>query len=161
MNNIGEVLQAISIGLMVAYFLLNTNRVLKCIELCKECFAILRQRAGIREDELAKSLYKKVYLVISKVYHAINDNTNAIKYEENILQVYRETGEKLAEYNLSFNLAKMYFHQKKFANAKELWEKALQIGTEIGDRNIEAYCYLNLGAVYKSVGEYHKAREYT
>lgn len=36
MNNLDEVVQVISVGLVVAGFLLNTNRLLKTIELCKE-----------------------------------------------------------------------------------------------------------------------------
>ena len=160
MNDKDEVIQAISIGLIVAYFLLNTNRVLKSIEICKECLAIFKQKTGIEDDKLTKSLYKKVYLIMSNAYRAINDNTNAIKYTAKILQIYRESGEKLAEYELSFNLAKMYFCHNKYTEAKELYDRALLITTEIGDRNKEGTCYRNLGAVYGSVGEYDKAREH-
>ena len=77
MNNMDEVVQAISISLIVACFLLNTNRVLKSIEICKECLAISKQKAAIKDDKLAKSLYKRVYLLMSNAYRAINDNTNA------------------------------------------------------------------------------------
>ena len=153
MNNMDEVLQAISIGLIVAYFLLNTNRVLKSIEICKECLAISKQKAGFKDDKLTKLLCKRVYLIMSKAYRAINDNTNAIKYA-------RESGEKLEEDTLCFNLGNMYFHQSKYTEARELYEKSLAINKEIGDRNGEASCYLNLGAVYQSVGEYDKAREH-
>ena len=158
MNGMDEVIQAISIGLIVAHFLLNTNRVLKSIELCKECLAFLKQRAGIKDDKLAKSLSKTVYLIISNAYRAINDNKNAIKYATKVLKIYRESGEKLAEYELSCNLANMYFFQSKYAEAREFYERALLISTEIGDRNGEAGCYANLGTVYASVGEYDKAR---
>ena len=160
MNDKNEVIQAISIGLIVAYFLLNTNRVLKSIEICKECLAIFKQKTGIEDDKLTKSLCKIVYLIMSNAYCAINDNTNAIKYREKILQIYRESGEKLAEYELSFNLAEMNFCQNKYAEAKELYDRALLISTEIGDRNGEGTCYANLGNVYSSVGEYDKAREH-
>ena len=153
MNNMDEVLQAISIGLIVAYFLLNTNRVLKSIEICKECLAISKQKAGFKDDKLTKLLCKRVYLIMSKAYRAINDNTNAIKYA-------RESGEKLEEDKLCFNLGNMYFHQSKYTEARELYEKSLAIKKEIGDRNGEANCYVNLGAVYQSVGEYDKAREH-
>ena len=157
MNDKDEVIQAISIGLIVAYFLLNTNRVLKSIEICKECLAIFKQKTGIKDDKLTKSLYKKVYLIMSNSYRAINDNTNAIKCTEKILQIYRESGEKLAEYELSFNLAKMYFCQSKYAEAKELYGRALLISTEIGDRNGKADCYLKLGAVYNLLAQFDKA----
>ena len=160
MNDKDDVVQTISISLIVAYFLLNTNRALKSIEICKECLAIFKQKTGIKDDKLAKSLCKMVYLIMSNAYRAINDNTNAIKYAKKILQINRESGEKLAEYKLSFNLAKMYFCQSKYAEAKDLYERALVISKEIGRRNLEAACYGNLGTVYRLVCEYDKARKH-
>ena len=132
MNDRDEVIQATSIGLIVAYFLLNTNRVLKSIDICKECLAIFKQKTGIKDDKLSKSLCKMVYLIMSNAYLAINDNTNAITYAKKILQINHESGEKLAEYKLSFSLAKMYFFQSKYAEGKDLYERALIISKEIG-----------------------------
>ena len=160
MNNMDEVLQAISIGLIVAYFLLNTNRVLKSIEICNECLVILKHKAGIKDDKVVMLFHKKLYLIMSKAYHAINDNTNAMKYAEKIIEIYRESGEKLAEYELSFDLAKMYFRQSKYAEARKLYENALLISTETSNKQGEASCYGNIGVVYQSVGEYDKAREH-
>ena len=160
MNNMDEVLQAISIGLIVAYFLLSTNRVLKSIEICRECLVILKHKVGVNDDKLDKLLYMRVYLIMSKAYHAINDNTNALKYEEKILEIYREKGDKLAEYRLSLDLAKIYHYQSKYPEARKLYEKALLISTETDNKKGEAACYANLGNVYQSVGEYNKAREH-
>ena len=160
MNNMDEVLQAISIGLIVAYFLLNTNRVLKSIEICNECLVILKHKAGIKDDKVVMLFHKKLYLIMSKAYHAINDNTNAMKYAEKILEIYRESGEKLAEYELSFDLAKLYFRQSKYAEARKLYENALLISTETSNKQGEASCYGNIGNVYQSVGEYGKARQH-
>ena len=160
MNNMDEVLQAISIGLIVACFLLNTNRILKSIEICKECLVILGNNVGVKDDIVAKSLYKLIYMILSDAYSAINNNTNALKYVEEILQIYRCSEEKLAEYKLSFKLAETYFYQSKYVKARELLEKALLISIEIGDRIGEASCYAILGKVYQSAGEYEKAREH-
>ena len=114
MNDMDAVIKAISIGLIVAYFLLNTNRVLKG-EVCKECLTIFKEKPGIIDEKLAKSWHKRVSLIMSHAFRAIKDNTNAIKHTENVLQIYRESGEKLAEWELSFDLAKMYFCQSKYA----------------------------------------------
>ena len=154
MNNVEEVIQAISIGLIVASFLLNTNRFLKAIELCKECLFILK------DQKLSKSLYIRIYLIMLKACNRINDNTNAMKYAEKLLQIYSESGERLQEYKLSVTLGKMYFHQSRYTRAIHVTEKALLISKEIGDRNGEATCYTNLGAIYQSVGEYEKARQH-
>ena len=160
MNNVDEVIQVIFIGLIISGFLLNTRRFLKSIELCKECLFILKDRAGIRDEKLSKLFYKRIYLIMWKACRLISDNTNAIKYAEKIVQIYRESGERHEECMLSIELAEVYCHQSKYARAKELSEEALLISKEIGDRNGEACCYGNLGTVYRSLGEYEKAREH-
>ena len=148
MYNVDEVtIQVISIGLIVAGFLFNTNRFLKCIELCKECLFILKERAVINDHKLSKSFYVRIYFTMWKACSLISDNSNAKKYAENVVVLILE-------------LAEMYFHESKFAQAKNLFEKALLISKEIGDRRGEATSYGNLGVVYLSIGEYEKAREY-
>ena len=160
MNSVEDVIQAISIGLIVASFLLNTNRFLKAIELCKECLFILKDRVCIKDQKLSKSLYMRIYLIMWKALNHIKDKTNALKYAEKLLQIYRESGEILEEYKLSITLGPMYFNQSKYAQAIQLTKKALLISKEIGDRNGEARCYTDLGTVYRSVGKYEKAREH-
>ena len=93
-----------------------------------------------------------------KACSLISDNTNAIKYAENILQIYHENGERLEECELSSDLAVTYFDQCKYPEAKQLSEKALLISREIGDRENEAHCHGILGVVYQSIGEYEKAK---
>ena len=151
MNSVEEVLQVISISLIFATFLLNTNRILKALQLCKECLFILKDRAGIKDQELTKSLY----LIMWKACNRIGDNKNAIKHAEKLLQIYRLSGESLEEYKL-----RRYLHQRKHVQAMQLSEKELLISKELGDKNGEAICYTNLGNMYQSVGEYDKAREH-
>ena len=160
MNNVDEVIQVVSIGLMVAGLLLNTRRLLKSIDLCKECLLILKDRAGIIDEKLTKSFYKRLYITMWKARRLISGDTNAIAYVEKIAQIYRERGERLLECMLSIDLAEMYCHRSKYTRAIELSEKALLTCKEIGDRIGEARCYGNLGTVYRSVGKYEKAREH-
>ena len=82
MNNLDEVIQVIKVGLIVAGFLLNSNRLLKSIELCKECLFILKDRGGMKDKKLSKSLYIRIYLITWKACNRIRDNTNATKYVE-------------------------------------------------------------------------------
>ena len=44
MNITEDILHAISIGLVVAIFLLKTGRALKAIEVCKDCLSFLNNR---------------------------------------------------------------------------------------------------------------------
>ena len=64
MNNVDEVIQVISIGLILAGFLLNTCRFLKSIELCEECLLILKDKAGTIDEKLTQSCYKKIYFTM-------------------------------------------------------------------------------------------------
>ncbi|XP_020616417.1 tetratricopeptide repeat protein 28-like isoform X1 [Orbicella faveolata] len=160
MYNVDEVIQVISIGLIVASFLLHTNRFLKAIELCKECLFILKDTAGLKGKEINKSFYKRLYFTMRKACSIINDNTSAIRYAEKILEIYRESGERLEECVLSVALAGMYLHQSKYAQAKQIYEKALLISKQIGYRKAEACCYRDLANMYRLVGEYEKAREH-
>ncbi len=159
MDNIA-VIQAAYIGLIVANFFIKTCRVLKAIELCKECLFILDNTTLIKEKEKFKLLNKDIYFTMLLAYLRIDDWTNAIKYATNIRNIFRECGKRLEECGTTLTLATLYLHQGKYVEAKELSEKALLISTEIGDKNGEASCYANLGEVYQSVGGYEKAKEY-
>ena len=147
MYNVDEVIQVISIGLIVAGFLFNTNRFLKSIELCKECLFILKERAVINDKKLSKSFYVRIYFTMWKACSLISDNSNAKKYAKNVV-------------DLILEIAEMYLHESEYAQAKNLFEKALLISKETGNRSEEAASCTNLGAVYLSIGEYEKAREY-
>ena len=158
--NLDEVIQVISIGLVVAGFLLNTRQFLKAIELCKECLFILKDRVCINDEKLTKSFYEKIYFIMWQTCSRISDNKNAIKYAEELLRIYHESGERLKEYKLSITLGNMYFRQSNYAKAIQLSEKVLFISKEIGDRRVEASCHGDLGVLYASVSEYKKAEEH-
>ncbi len=160
MDNGGKILEAISIGFIVACFLLNTSRVLKAIELCKECLFILKSKEVTKDGKLLESFYKKIYLKIVSAYYFLSDYTNAIKYARELLHIHRDCGEKHEECQLSTMLVKMYLRQSKYLEAKEFCEKALLISNDIGDQNAEAFCYGHLGIIYQSVGEFKKARKH-
>lgn len=135
MENEGDALQAISIGFVVACFLLNTSRVLKAIELCKECLFILKTKEVTKDEKLVKKFYKAIYLKIMKAHCLISDYTNGIEYAEKVLYMFRECGDRLEECKLNSTLVTMYLRQSKYVEAKELCEKALVTSKEIGDKN--------------------------
>ena len=118
MNNVDEVVKVISIGLLVADFLLKTNRFLKAMELCKECLFVLRDTGSLK-DKISKLFYTAIRFTIWKACRIISDNTSAIRYAEEIIQIHRESGERLEECELSINLAVMFLHECKYAQAKK------------------------------------------
>lgn len=78
MENINEVLEAICIGNVAANYLLNTSRVLKAVELFKECLVLLNIIASGNENELYRRIHKAIWSAIFKGYYRIKDLTNVI-----------------------------------------------------------------------------------
>ncbi|XP_078372906.1 uncharacterized protein LOC144656555 [Oculina patagonica] len=140
MNNMAEIVQAVFIGLLVARFLLNTCRVLKAIELCKECLVTLNNKAFEDKDTLTKTIYKDVYQTMSRAYFLINNYTGAFQYARKLLAIHRELGERFEESQLSIVIANWCYRQRKFVEAKELYQRALSITVEIYDKKGEASC---------------------
>ena len=161
MNNIDElIIKAIIIGLVVATFLLNTGRVQKAIDLCKENLFLLNIEALSIEQQFRKLLYRVIYEIMFYSHCRIHDNTSAITYGRKLLFIYRECSETVSEGRLSIHLARLYKSQNKYVEAKELNERAITIMRESRDKRGEANSYGNLGIVFRSLGDYVKAKEY-
>ena len=80
MNYEEEIIQAISISLVVVTFLVNTGRALKAIELCKENLVLLSDKALSIEKQLGQLILKKIYNIMIKAYRRVSDYTNVIAY---------------------------------------------------------------------------------
>ena len=161
MENIFEVVKAIVFGLLVATFLLNTNRVLKAMELCRECLILLNNKALNKEEAFLRQLRISIYSLIFKGYD-INksDLTSAIECGSKLLVLLSECDRKDEEGKVSLKLAQLYECQSKYKQASELYRKALTLMTESGDKFGERVCYGNLGTVFYFMSEYVKAEEY-
>ena len=94
MDKIAELLQTstiIPIGIYsvyVANFLLNTNRVLKAIELCKECLILLN--ALKTKKGYVRSIYMRIYLTMFVGYIFTSDHRSGIECGEKRLVLIRE-----------------------------------------------------------------------
>ena len=154
------ILQAITIGLIVAYFLLNTGRALKAIEVCKECLIILNNELLQKEKQFVNLSKFRIYVAIVRASCLIPNYTNAIKYGWKLLHIYREQGETAKEGTLALTLADTCEQQCKDAEARELYQRVMNIMRETGDRRGEAYAYGKIGSISYRLGEYNKAKEY-
>ena len=79
MENIFEILQAIHIGVVVATFLFNTRRIIKAIEIFKECLVLLNGKALETVKEATIPIYIYVYDKLLDGYTLIYDCPNAIE----------------------------------------------------------------------------------
>ena len=153
----------ISIGTAVAMFLINTNRVVKGIQLAEECLIVLNNSVLRENTKLFNAIYCYISATISFVYkNYIYDYTRAIEWgEKNLEAVVQLFGEFSDEVGLSAMMLAFSYHQQlKYEKAKELFEKALRIKQESGDRKNEAECYGRLGALFHHVGQYHNSKKY-
>ena len=160
MNYEEEIIQAISISLVVVTFLFNTGRTVKAIELCKESLLLLSDKALSIEKQLGQLILKKIYNIMIKAYRRVSDYTNVIAYARKLLAIYRERGDTVEEGELSIVLALIYESQSMYADAKELYERAVTIMRKTGNRRGESIAYAGLGTVFHSLGKYVKAGEY-
>ena len=157
MDNPDEFLRAIIlIGQLVADFLLNTGRVLKAIDLLKECLLLLISTALAKEEEFVKFVYRKIFYA----YVRISDHRNGIDWGKRVLVMLRDGVDRDTEGKVAFELATLYLRQSEYTEATVLYEKALCITKEICDKQGEAACYENLGIILQFRGDYAKAKEY-
>ena len=140
MNNVEEIIQVISIGLIVSSYLLYTGRVPKAIKLCEECFYLLTNK-GAKDENVTRLYYKVIYSKLLQAYCLMRDYTHVIKYATKLARIHHECGERQKECWLSITLAEVHLVQAKYAEARELCEQALLISTAICDRSGEVCCY--------------------
>ena len=145
-----SMITSVNIALLVALFLLNSDRIQKAIEICNECLILLNNSDQNSKDQFDSVLLQfdsDIYTVLYSAYRHISDDVNAARYGRKLHVFYSKYG--ILFYKLGENL-----------KAKEYIARALIISTEIGDKSGEASYYVNLGAVFKSLAEYDKAKEY-
>ena len=162
----GTVQEAIHLGIIAADFLSNTKRGVQAIELWNECLQLcsilLNNKTLENEHELATivgvALYKK--LTLSYGNAAITKLSPAIESGKKLLVLLRNHKRKKEEGETASMLSKLYFEKSEYQEAQAVLKIALSVYKEIEDKDGEASCYLNLGNVFTSVGEYAKAEEY-
>ena len=159
MNYEEKIIQAISISLVVAYFLFNTGRTLKAIELCKESLLLLSDKALSIERQSRQLIQETNYKIMFKAFSRVSDHRNAIACGRNLLAIYRERVDTVQEGELSIALAQIYLSQSMYAKAKELYERAITIMQKTGSRRGEGIAYYGLGTAFLSLGKYVKAKE--
>ena len=150
------------IVVMAANFLISTCRAHKAIKLCQEGLSLVCKPEVIKQNEFYKELKMAIYVALLRAFIVMDDCTNAIKYTEKYLHIQRECGEMAEECRITMFLAKLYFRQREYVEARKLLEKALLISTEISDNNREILCHGDLfyGKICQQVGEYDKAKQH-
>lgn len=155
-----NVIDAITIGVVVATFLVNTGRAKKGIELCQECLILLSNVNKGAQSNVYESLQEGIYTTVFKAFGRIYDYANAIRYGTELLAVLRESGDRMKEGMLTLKLGQLYRSDCRYEEAKDVLDEAVRIMKEIGFSQGEANAYTELGFMFQSTGEYRKGKEY-
>ena len=157
MDNTIKVMGIVLFGTSVASFLLKTRRVLQGIKLSQECLILLNNTA---REEVVEPAYTYICLGMISAYFLLNDHTSGIECARKLLHLLRNVGLRAKEGDVTYYVAKCLHLQAKYQQAKTLYKKSLTIMIERGNNKKEALCYINLGTVYISLGEYGKGEEF-
>ena len=145
MDNKDEVL--LTSLFLVSQYLGNTNRVPNAIEMCKDVLFLLEHKTLGNIDQTCVKRFENVH-------------SHPIKRGTKRLFTFRQVFARKVELSTTCTLAELYESQREYSEAEGLYLKALNIAEKIGDRKIEAKCYGNLGRIFKSLGEYVRAKEH-
>ncbi|XP_066016680.1 tetratricopeptide repeat protein 28-like [Pocillopora verrucosa] len=159
MDSIKEAISAIFIGSVVAVFLGKTGRVLQAIEVYKECLIILHSQARAIDSSLANLIFRVIYLELICAYDYIKDYTSTEKYLRELL-LYLDSNDTAEKGRLHLKLADILQKQSKLMEAWRFYESAINIMKTMENRHGEASSYGNLGTLFRSLGQYDKAREF-
>lgn len=97
---------------------------------------------------------------IGLVYKNMKDYPQALRYQQEALEHYRQMGHRQGMANVLGNLATVYDLAGTPGKAIEYYERALRINKEIGNTRRVAADLTNIGTVYAGMGQAEKSTGY-
>ena len=153
----------LNIAVLVALFLLNSDRIQKAIEICGECLFLLNttdQNGKHRCNSQLLQFYITIYLALFSAYRRIFDYISAERYGRKLLVFFSEFGDLVNEGIVSIALAEIFESQNRFTDAKRLYEKAVNIMRQTGEKTVEASACARFGIMLYKLSANLKAKEY-
>ena len=155
MDNIEGVLntvQVVLIGMTIANFLQNTGRLSPAIKLCEESLILLNSQVLDKDGPITDSiLVKSIYTIMAKAKE---------KCVRELLLLHQDSDDTFLQGRLNMLLATTLQDQSKFAEAREIYERAIKIMKTNDDKIGKAICYGNLATLLYSFREYDKCKKY-
>ena len=102
----------------------------------------------------------KAYTNLGNVCYSLGDYKAAIEFDQQVLSIAKEIGDKDTEAKAYTNLGTGYYSVGDYEKAIEFHQQSLNIAKEIGNKGSEGKAYTSLGAGYYSLGDYKKAIEF-
>ncbi len=111
------------------------------------------QAAGLIADR-SSVLYAEVLHNLAITHQVQSNYTEALRYDEQALDIYRSASDSLRIANTLNNIALIYDEQGRYKEAIDYYRKAYEIYKHRSDDEKIAVVALNLGVVYKGIGDY-------
>ena len=166
MENLGEILQAVFIGVAVASVLLQTCRYSKAIELFSECLVFGNEHASkIKEAGLLEEI-GDLYRLTDEQVKAKERYEEALKFYAILMMMHKPFGipvikqNKETEERLLNKLGHLSLSLFEYPQAKYYFQRELEISKETGNRKEEGKALHGLGSLYKTTEEYKQAKKY-
>ena len=159
-----EEIETVLWGVLIALYLMGTNRFRAAIELLKECLISLEnyalKNAGAYNMSLVRSSYEAIYSKMNEALSRTDDLKSAIECCRKLQTLLRESGRKRKGGWVTLQLGALHDRQDKLQDAKDLYLEALGIMIETGDAEGELECSIRLGKLLAFLREFAKARPY-
>lgn len=101
-----------------------------------------------------------IYFNIGKIYFALQDNDNALKYYQKALYFADKNQEEAKIAKIYSGIGSVYFELKNFDASLEFFNNALKIAEKNNNKLGQALLLNNIGLVYKNKGDLPKALDF-
>ena len=178
MDNIGEVVKAILIGIAVIIFFFNLRRGLiflhwqlgeigyrSILEMMSRVYSVITDYTAQYSKnliflhwQLGEIGYRSILEMMSRVYSVITDYT--AQYSKKIIVLWRMRGKADNNSNTVVEMEKGNHNGSELTEVKQLYDRAVRINEESGDKEEKANAYSKYGAMLHDRGEFASAKEY-
>lgn len=114
------------------------------------------QAADLITDK-SSVLYAEVLHNLAITHQVQSNYAEALRYDEQALQVYQSVNDSLRVANTINNMGLIYDEQGRYKEAIDYYRKAYEIYKERNDNDKIAVVALNLGVVYKGIGDFENS----
>jgi serine phosphatase RsbU (regulator of sigma subunit) len=145
----------------IAWSALNIGRLFKMMKNYQKSIEYVNQSLGIyKKIEELENVSTGVTLCLKEkgsIYYEMGNLDKAIKFNEEVLSINRETGNSLGIANSLSSLGKVYFNSKNYAKASDYLTKAITLKDSVNDNTEKASILRYLGRINMSEGKLTRA----
>lgn len=133
----------------------------QALEKLQQALVLFRAMGGSSEERLQQLSAEITTLnVIASTYLRLEEFQLALDYYQQVLPLYRETGDRKGEADNLDSIGRVYDSLGQTPQALDYLQQALSIWREVGDRQGEVITLDFMGAVYNRIGKHQQALDF-